>query len=85
MEATYIRAKVPNSFSRRMKLLYGTYIKVCFVTTLKVLKIKRQTTSSMSLIYLLRLSYIVKTYTTMAREPSIHTYNLVLIRTESLK
>ena len=26
MEATYIRAKVPNSFSRRMKLLCNTLI-----------------------------------------------------------
>ena len=26
MEATYIRAKVPNSFSRRMKLLCNTLV-----------------------------------------------------------
>ena len=26
MEVTYIRAKVPNSFSRRMKLLYNMLI-----------------------------------------------------------
>ena len=36
--------------------LIWNFDKVCFVTILKVLKIKRQITSSMSLTYLLRLA-----------------------------
>ena len=57
MEVTYIRAKVPNSFSRRIKRLIN-YVNESYLFT--------------------QTSYIEKTYTTTAREPSIYNKKVFL-------
>ena len=59
------------------------YIKVCLVTILKVLKIKRQL-NFVNVSYLFTpISYLEKTYTTTAREPSI--YIFFLFKSKNIK
>ena len=56
----------------QLQVLYETYIKVCLVTIQKVLKIKRQL-NFVNVSYLFTsISYLEKTYTITAREPSIY-------------
>ena len=55
-------------------ILYETYIKVCLVIIKRVLKIKRQL-NFVNVSYLFTtISYLEKTYTITAREPSIYEF-----------
>ena len=51
---------------------YENYIKVCLVTILKVLKIKRQLNFVNASHLFTHSSYLEKTYTITARKPSIY-------------
>ena len=57
---------------QRSEAINETYIKVCLVTTLKVLKIKRQLNFVNASYLFTHISYLEKTYTTTAREPSLY-------------
>ena len=57
---------------RKTLFINETNIKVCLATILKVFKIKRQL-NFVNVSYLFTpISYLEKTYTIMAQEPSIH-------------
>ena len=56
----------------RLPHLYETYIKVCLETTLKVLKIKRQKNFVNASHLFTHISYLEKTYTITAQEPSMY-------------
>ena len=53
-------------------ILYETYIKVCLVTILKVLKIKRQLNFVNASYLFTHISNLEKTFRITAREPSIY-------------